>query len=58
MTIYSQPSTITSSLRALSDDVTAILAATRATVTAARQRAQDTARALEQEQAVIDAVER
>jgi hypothetical protein len=39
MTVYSQPSAITSSLRAPSDDAAAILAATRAAVTAARQRA-------------------
>jgi hypothetical protein len=57
-TVYSQPSTITSSLRAPSDDAAAILTATRAAVTAARQRAQDAARALEQEQAVVDAIER
>jgi hypothetical protein len=58
LTVYSQPSTITSALRAPSDDVVALLAATRAAVTAARQRAQDTARALEQEQAVLDAIVR
>jgi hypothetical protein len=58
MTIYSQPSAITSSLRAPSDDAAAILAATRAAVTAARQQAQDAARALEHEQAVVDAIER
>jgi hypothetical protein len=57
-TVYSQPSVITSSLRAPSDDVAAILAATRAAVTAARQRAQDAARALEQEQAVVGAIKR
>jgi hypothetical protein len=43
---------------ATSDDAAAILAATHAAVTAARQRAQDAARALEQEQAVVDAIER
>jgi hypothetical protein len=58
MTAYSQPSAITSSLCAPSDDAAAILAATRAAVTTARQRAQDAARALEQEQAVVDAIER
>jgi hypothetical protein len=58
MTVYSQPSAITSSLCAPSDDTAAILAATRTAVTAARQRAQDAARALEQEQAVVDAIER
>jgi hypothetical protein len=57
-TVYSQLSAITSSLRAPSDDAAALLAATRAAVTAARQRAQDAARALEQEQAVVDAIER
>jgi hypothetical protein len=57
-TVYSQPSAITSSLRAPSDDAVAILAATRAAVTVARQRAQDAAHALEQEQAVVDAIER
>eukprot|EP00267_Zea_mays_P045015 XP_020397249.1 calphotin-like [Zea mays] len=57
-TVYSQPSAITSSLRAPSDDAAAILAATRVAVTAARQRAQDAAHALEQEQAVVDAIER
>jgi hypothetical protein len=57
-TIYSQPSAITSSLHAPSDDVAALLAATRAAVTAARQRAQDAARTLEQEQTVVDAIER
>jgi hypothetical protein len=56
-TVYSQPSAITSSLRAPSDDAAAILAATRAAVMAARQRAQDAARALQQEQAVVDAIE-
>jgi hypothetical protein len=55
-TVYSQPSAIIS-LRTPSDDVAAILAATRAAVTVARQRAQDAARALEQEQAVVDAIE-
>eukprot|EP00267_Zea_mays_P053414 XP_020406535.1 vegetative cell wall protein gp1-like [Zea mays] len=38
-TVYSQPSAIISSLRTPSDDAAAILAATRAAVTAARQRA-------------------
>jgi hypothetical protein len=57
-TVYSQLSAITSSLCAPSDDVAAILAATRAAVTAARQRAQDDAHALEQKQAVVDAIER
>jgi hypothetical protein len=57
-TVYSQPFTLTSSLRAPSDDVAAILAATRAAVTAARQQAQDAVRALEQEQAVFDTIER
>eukprot|EP00267_Zea_mays_P051678 XP_020404662.1 uncharacterized protein LOC109944343 [Zea mays] len=56
--VYSQPSAVTSSLRAPSDDAAAILAATRSAVAAARQRAQDAARALEQEQAVVDAIER
>jgi uncharacterized membrane protein YgcG len=46
------------SLRAPSDAAAAILAATWAAVTAARQRAQDAARALKQEQAVVDAIER
>jgi hypothetical protein len=36
LTVYSQPSTITSALRAPSDDAAALLAATRAAVTAAR----------------------
>jgi hypothetical protein len=57
-TVYSQSSAIISSLRTPSDDADTILAATRAAVTAARQRAQDVARALEQEQAVVDAIER
>eukprot|EP00267_Zea_mays_P022141 XP_008646683.1 proline-rich receptor-like protein kinase PERK14 [Zea mays] len=57
-TIYSQSSAITSSLHAPSDDAAALLAATRAAVTAARQRAQDAARTLEQEQTVVDAIER
>jgi hypothetical protein len=59
-TVYSQPSSITSTLRAPSpsDDAAAILAATRAAVAAARQRAHDAACALEQEQAVVDAIER
>jgi hypothetical protein len=39
LTIYSQPSAITSSLCAPSDDAAALLVATRAVVTAARQRA-------------------
>jgi hypothetical protein len=47
MTVYSQPSAITSTLCAPSDDAAAILAATRAAVTAAHQWAQDAARALE-----------
>jgi hypothetical protein len=58
LTVYSQPSTITSSLRAPLDDAAALLVATRATVMVARQRAQDAARALEQEKAVVDAIER
>jgi hypothetical protein len=58
LTIYSQPSAITSSLCASSDDIVALLVTTRVAVTAARQRAQDAARALEQEQAVVDAIER
>jgi hypothetical protein len=49
LTVYSQPSAITSSLCAPSDDIATILAATWAAVTVARQRAQDAARALEQE---------
>jgi hypothetical protein len=57
-TVYSQPSAIISSLRTPSDDVAAILATTRAAVTVAHQRAQDATRALEQEQAVVDAIER
>jgi hypothetical protein len=57
-TVYSQPSAIISSLRTPSEDAAAILAATRVAVTAAHQRAQDAARALEQEQAVVDAIER
>jgi hypothetical protein len=58
--VYSQPSAITSTMCAPSpsDDAATILAATRAAVAAARQRAQDAARALEQEQAVVDAIER
>jgi hypothetical protein len=58
MTVYIQLSVITSSLCAPSDDAAAILAATQAAITAARQRAQDAARGLEQEQAVVDAIER
>jgi hypothetical protein len=58
LTVYSQPSAITSSLRAPSNDAAALLVTTRAVVTAARQRAQDAARALEQQQAVVDAIER
>jgi hypothetical protein len=58
MTVYSQPSAITSSLRAPSDEAATILLATRAAVTAACQRAQDAARALEQERAIVDAIER
>jgi type II secretory pathway pseudopilin PulG len=59
-TVYSQSSALTSTLCAPSpsNDVAAILAATRATVAAARQRAQDTTRAIEQEQAVVNAIER
>jgi hypothetical protein len=53
VTVYSQPSAVTSSLRAPPDD-----AATWAAVAAARQRADDAPRALEQEQAVVDAIER
>jgi hypothetical protein len=56
MTVYSQLSAITSSLRAPSDDAASILTATRAAVTAAYQKAQDAARALEQEQAIVDAI--
>jgi hypothetical protein len=40
------------------DDAAGILAANRPAVAPARQRAQDTARALEHEQAVVDAIER
>jgi hypothetical protein len=58
MTVYIQLSVITSSLCAPSNDAAAILAATQAAITAARQRAQDAARGLEQEQAVVDAIER
>jgi hypothetical protein len=58
LTVYSQPSAITSSLHTPSDDAAALLVATWATVTAARQHAQDVARALEHEQAVVDAIER
>jgi hypothetical protein len=58
MTVYSHPFALTSSLRAPSDDVVAILVATQAAVTAARQWAQDAARALEQEQTVVDVIER
>jgi hypothetical protein len=56
----SQSSAITSTLRVSSpsDDAAAILAASRAIVAVARQRAQDAARALEKEQAVVDAIER
>jgi hypothetical protein len=59
-TVYNQPSAITSTLRAPSpsDDAAAILAATRVAVAAARQRAQDAARALEQERSVVNAIER
>jgi hypothetical protein len=58
--VYSQPSAITSTLRAPSpsNDAAAILVATRVAVAAARQRAHDAARALEQEQAVVDTIER
>jgi hypothetical protein len=52
-TVYSQSSAIISSLRTPSDDAAAILAATRPAVTTARQRAQDAARALEQEQVKV-----
>jgi hypothetical protein len=58
LTVCTQPSAITSSMCAPSDDAATILAATQAVVTAARQRAQDAARALEQEQAVVDAIKR
>jgi hypothetical protein len=58
MTVYNKPSAITSSLCAPSDDAASILAATQAAVTTARQRAQDAAHALEQEQTVVDANER
>jgi hypothetical protein len=58
LTVYSQSSAITSSLHTPSDDVVALLVTTRATVTAARQCAQDAARALEHQQAVVDAIER
>jgi hypothetical protein len=40
------------------DDVVALLITTRAAITAARQRAQDATRALEHEQAIVDAIER
>jgi hypothetical protein len=56
--VYIQSSTLTSTLRAPSDDAAAILAATQAAVVATRQRAQDVTRALEKEQAVVDAIER
>jgi hypothetical protein len=49
MTIYNQPSAITSSLCAPSDDAATILVTTRAAVMMACQWAQDAARALEQE---------
>jgi hypothetical protein len=45
-------------MHAPSDDAATILVAIRVTVTVARQRPLDTARALEQEQAVVDAIER
>jgi hypothetical protein len=57
-TVYSQSSALTSSLRAPSDDAATILAEIGVAVAAARQRAQDAARALEQEQALVDAIER
>jgi hypothetical protein len=59
-TIYSQSSATTSTLCAPSpsDDASAILAATHAAVAVARQRTQDTARALKKEQAVVDTIER
>jgi hypothetical protein len=44
-------------MRATSDDATALLAATRAAVTTARQRAQNDTRALKQQQAVVDAIQ-